>query len=449
MFKLKFQLLFDTPTPTGSGGGDGELTPDKILDFFNEESESKEDTEIIDLDSDKGKDKKGKKASKETTDSEEGSDDSGEEEEDEEDLEDKVEKELREEEIDEEDELDPALYHTRRQILAKYPTLFKDFPGLQRAYYREQKYSELLPSLEDAQRAVENSELLLKYGQEIASGSLKSVLKDSRETNPEAFAQLADNYLVDLHAVDKEAYNHVFGNIVALTVQSMLSRAKNISDEDSRGQLVAAAKILSKHIFGNDDDIPQIKKMGVKSDSKSERESEIEERERKLSEREYNKHVESLETRVGNTVKATLDKFIDPNNRMSEYVKDKAITDAQTKLDEQLLKDTRFTKIVKRLWERAIEDDYSTESLDRIKEAVISKSRTLLPEIIKEVRNQALRGLGKKSSSDNDGETNKGKGPLPVGQTRRTAASSSGKTDKDKAREIPRGMSTLDYFNQD
>ena len=32
----------------------------------------------------------------------------------------------------------------RKEILAKYPKLFKDFPYLEKAYYREQQFTEVL-----------------------------------------------------------------------------------------------------------------------------------------------------------------------------------------------------------------------------------------------------------------------------------------------------------------
>ena len=107
--------------------------------------------------------------------------------------------------------------------------------------------------------------------------------------------------------------------------------------------------------------------------------------------------------------------------------------------------DTRFRTILDRLWEKAFEEDFSRDSLDRIKSAYLSKAKTLLPSVIKKARNDALRGLGKRVKDESEEETSK-KGPLPVG---RTAATSSGKSTKDQAKEIPAGMKSLDYLMKD
>src|SRR5439155_10821415 len=44
-----------------------------------------------------------------------------------------------------------------KDIKAKYPNLFKDFPDLREMFFREQGYSELFPTVEDAKEAHENS----------------------------------------------------------------------------------------------------------------------------------------------------------------------------------------------------------------------------------------------------------------------------------------------------
>src|SRR6188508_1980225 len=47
----------------------------------------------------------------------------------------------------------------RKEILAKYPKLFKDFPYLEKAYYREQQFTEINPTIEDARVASEKAKI--------------------------------------------------------------------------------------------------------------------------------------------------------------------------------------------------------------------------------------------------------------------------------------------------
>src|SRR5690349_5181558 len=46
---------------------------------------------------------------------------------------------------------------TFAQIKAKYPDILKDFPSLRSIYYREQQFSDLLPTPADAKEAAENN----------------------------------------------------------------------------------------------------------------------------------------------------------------------------------------------------------------------------------------------------------------------------------------------------
>ena len=63
------------------------------------------------------------------------------------------------EEVDEEIKLELA--PTRKEILAKYPKLFKEFPHLQTAMYRSREFSELFTTIDDAKEAVEKVRLLI------------------------------------------------------------------------------------------------------------------------------------------------------------------------------------------------------------------------------------------------------------------------------------------------
>src|SRR3990167_8906787 len=86
----------------------------------------------------------------------------------------------------------------RKEILAKYPTIFKDFPFLEKSYFREQKYAELLPTLDDAREAVERSETLKKFEGDLLNGNSESVLQSVLAQDKESFAKIVDNYLPTL-----------------------------------------------------------------------------------------------------------------------------------------------------------------------------------------------------------------------------------------------------------
>ncbi len=412
---------------------DKALDKESVIELLGEESE---ETETLELEEtpDKGKKDKSEKTEEKPKDKE------GEEEEEEVSLEDELEEEL--EEVDEE-KLELIEAPSRKEILAAYPDLFKKFPQLEKSIYREKAYSEILPTIQDAKEAVEKSQILDSYEKEIMGGSTESLLSTVKDNDKEAFAKVVDNYLPTLYKVDQHAYYHTIANITKHTIISMVRDGKEQNNEE----LSNAAAILNQYIFGTTTFThpEKLSKDDVSGESK-EKDAEISRREKEFVERQYNAAVDDIGTRIDNTLKATVDKVIDPNGSMTEFVKKVASRQVLESLEDIIKKDTRFRGIYDKLWERAANSNFDKESMDRIKSAYLSKAKTLLPILIKKSRNEALKGLNR--SKDNDDKDRKG--PLPVGKTRSSTTLASGKTNKDSgSKSIPKGMSTLEYLNQD
>jgi hypothetical protein len=146
-------------------------------------------------------------------------------------------------------------------------------------------------------------------------------------------------------------------------------------------------------------------------------------------------------------VKSIIDKNLDPKESMNDWQKQKALRDCADNLAQQIDKDTRFRSILDKLWEKAAEVNFNQESLDKIRSAYLSKAKGLLPDIIRKTRNEALKGRG-------NNRPNERNNPLPVGRPstvkrETTERKSSGNSDKDKARALPKGMSSRDYLMKD
>ena len=359
-------------------------------------------------------------------------------------VEEKQEEEVVELEEPEEDELEEILAETeppdeeklelttpvrRKEILAKYPTLFKDFPYLEKAYYREQQYTEILPSLDDAKLAVEKAQTLDNFEKELLSGSPESILKAVKENDTEAYNKLVDNYLPSLAKVDQQAFHHVVGNVIKQTIIGMYQESKNTQNE----ALANAAIVLNQFVFGTSTFAPPSQLAKPESPEKSEVQTER----MKFIQERFETVRDDLATKTTNTLKATIEQNIDPRDSMTDYVKRNAARDALETLNDLIDKDTRFRTILDKLWEKAFQSNFNKDSIDRIRSAYFSKAKTLLPTVIKKARNDALRGLGKRTEVD---ETDR-KGPIPPSKTTAPVKSSQ--------KSIPSGMRTIDFFMQD
>jgi len=338
----------------------------------------------------------------------------------------------------EEDLLELTTPVRRKEILAKYPQLFKDFPYLEKAYYREQQFTETFPTVADAKLAAEKANILDRTEQQVMNGDISSVLIAAKQESGEAFNKIADNYLPTLRRVDQQAYYHVLGNVIKDTIITMVKEGRALGDQGA--PLTSAANILNQFIFGSQTfsaPAPLAKQVDPRI---QEQEKQYQQHERQRVYNTFESVKNDLQTRADNVLKSTIDGHIDPNGTMSDYVKGHATNEAFDALEGLISKDTRFRSLLDKLWEKAFQTGFDKESTDRIKSAYLSKAKTLLPSVIKSARNSALKG------SSNPYTENKPatKGPITRG---RSAAPSSGRIRK--ASDIPQGMSTLDVLMKD
>ena len=412
---LQFNKFFSPDDATGSGTSD---SSEETFELLNADDPKEE---VLELD---------EKDAKEPTD-------------DDEEETDEVDDELKEIEEElkppsEEDLLELTTPVRRKEILAKYPKLFKDFPYLEKAYYREQQFTELLPTVNDARVAVEKARILDNTERQLMSGDIAPILAAAKSESQEAFNKVADNYLPALRAVDQQAYYHVLGNVIKDTIITMVRESRALGDQGA--PLQAAANILNQFIFGSQNFTPPQNLSRQADPREQNREQEYQQRENERFYGTFESVRESLQTKADNVLKSTIDGHIDPNGTMTDYVKTHATREAFDTLESLISRDTRFRSLLDKLWEKAYSTNFDKDSTDRIKSAYLSKAKTLLPSVIKKARTDALKGLGRQSSE----EFVPKKGPIQPG---RPQSSSSGKIRK--AADIPRGMSTLDVLMKD
>jgi len=324
----------------------------------------------------------------------------------------------------------------RKEILAKYPTLFKDFPYLEKAYYREQQFTELLPTIDDAKAAVEARNVLDRFETDIMGGNTETLLRAVKTESPKGFAKIVDNYLPTLGRVDEQAYYHLLGNVTKHTIVAMVREARNSGNE----ALQSAAQLLNQFVFGTSEFKPptNLSKNEPETEGKS---KELEQREQQFVKQQFESSRTDLNTRINNTLRNTIDANIDPKKSMTDYVRRNASREALEMLDSVLSKDTRFTTLKDKLWEAVFASNFSKESVDRIKSAYLSRAKTLLPTVIKKARIDALKGLGKRVIEE---EETPSKSPITPGRPR-SQESKGGKITN--AKDIPKGMRTIDFLN--
>lgn len=438
--------LFDIRMPyyAEADGNEGSLGKDGILDLLNEEDDDTGDELDLNDKTDKNK-PPSKQEDKEADDEGDNKDDKDNDEDDETDELDELEEEL--EDPDEED-LELVTPVRRKEILAKYPDIFKDFPYLEKAYYREQKYTEIFPTLDDAKTARESADVLKDFENKILEGDTSTILKVVKEENPDSFNKLVDNYLSTLKSIDNDAFIHVVSSIVKPIIYNLVQAGTENKDEDYK----TAARVLNQFLYGSTKWEPH-KPLAKSANGTENKEAEDIKAERaKLAQERFDTAKEDVNTRTESTFRKAIDKHIDPKGEMSPYIKRQAARDAYESLTELLNKDNRVRSLLDKAWRKASEKGFDKDSVAAIRQIINTRAQTVLPSVIKKARIEALRGMGKRVRNDNDKETNNNnkdrstsspnRGPLKPRANDRSSS-------QNNKNEIPRGMSNKDFIMND
>lgn len=400
-----------------------DIKDEKVEDTYD--SLKLDEKEIEEMDKEEKESKKGKK------------------EDDEKELE--LDDDKKKEEIEDFKDDELAVPPKRAEILKAYPDIFKKFPFFEGALRREQQFSEILGSVDDAKELVEKAKDYDSFSESLMKGDLTDVLKTVKENDPNAFGTAVDNILPTLSKVDNSAYTWLIGDVIRRSIISCVQESDRLGAESEEGKnLRAAAALFHKFMFGNTNLEKPSKFSGKKEDDKQvvdERNKLNEERAEILVDR-YEDNLTTITDRVENTLRSTISEHIDPKDLMSPYVKKNAVGDAIDKLDELINEDTRFKSYIDRLWENAFDKNFDADSMKKIRSAFLGKAKTLLPSVIRTIRAEALKaGESRMENSEtrprnrdvSDKVDDGPKGP-------KNAPDKSG---------YKKGMDTSDYFAQD
>lgn len=398
---------------------------DDVLEIFNDTEEIPEDKTDRSKDKDdKTKDKEGKKEDKTDKEDEEIELAEGDEEEEKLDL---------AEGDDDKIEIDAP--PRKKEILKKYPDLYKDFPFMEKMMYRDKQYQELFGSFDDAKEIAEKAEIFNDFEKQLLSGNTEDVLKNIKETDSKAFDKVVDNYLFTLHKVDKEAYFEVIDRVNKAVIQNMVKEAKESNNED----LQQAALVLNQFLYGSSKFTPA----KTRTEEKPNEQNEEAEKERlSFIQERFETSRDDLQTRVDNILKNTISDYIDPKGRMSSYVKKNAVNDALVTLQGYISKDPSVNNTLNKLWRAAFDAKFSKDSLAKIQAFYLGKAKGNLPNAIKKARAEALKDLAPSREKEEEKEeetTPRNRGPLPAGRP-----------SVQKSRDgMKKGESVADFFNRD
>ena len=297
--------------------------------------------------------------------------------------------------VEDDDELEFQDVPKRQEILAAFPDIFKKFPGIQSALYREDKYTRIFPSIKEAETAKDRLVTFGRIENDLLSGNIGNLLATVKQTDSKAFNKISGTLLQTLNAVDKEAYFGTVNHVLQHAITGAFKAGKDMAGEDGE-QLQIAAQLLNKFLYGS----TNIKEPEAQKEEKPDpREEQLKARETEFQKNQLDIAVNDVTSKTNNVIKNAVTKYIDPKGLMGDYVKKTAIKDVIAAIDSEISDDKRFRQNLDLLWMDAAKNNYSSESKDRIRKAILKKVQSVIPGHVKKVRADAIKGS--KSSNSN------------------------------------------------
>lgn len=338
-----------------------------------------------------------------------------------------------------EDDLEFKDLPSRKEIKAKYPEIFKDFPNLEAAIYRDQAYTQVFPTIADAKEAASDVQTLRAFEGDLLSGNISSILKSVKDTDEKAFTKIGVTILDQLAKVDQNAYLTVANKIVKNAVAAVYAYSKSSGDD----QLEIASQLFHRY-FWNDPKVTPAENVKFEEDPK---ETELNKEREEFNHSRLSSAVEDVTERVDTVIESTVSKNIDPKGVMTPFIKNKAVEDVLKNWKKELKGDSRFQAYLSKLWKEAKSNNYNETSKAKIREAIKDKARSTLPNIIQRVKVDALKGLG---TRDRKASESRDERPISAGRpSLKDSNRDSGKKQSNTETKIPRNVKTLDFLMQD
>jgi len=308
------------------------------------------------------------------------------EEEEDEDVQDETDETEESEEPEETDEADSPIQGkpSLKQIKAEFPGIFKKFPDLKVAYFRDQEFSKAFPTPEDAAQASQKADNYDLLESTLVQGSPDLLMKELSENNPKAFKEVALNWLPKLREIDEK----LFISATEPVLEELIFLAFKHGEKTGDKNLAMSARHLANFIFANGGEIPDIAKKQNKEPNPAE--VQLQQERAQWAQTRYQEADGEIFNFVTRSLDQTIRQGLDPAGTMPERMKASIVQDVINEMNAQLAKDPVHARRMQGLWKRAAGDAYSRASKESIVNTYLSGARPLLRDLRNRIRSEYL-----------------------------------------------------------
>jgi hypothetical protein len=297
-----------------------------------------------------------------------------------------------------------APVHTRptvKQINEKYPGFFKQFPEMRHMLFREQEYSQLFPTVDDAKDAASRAGDFDTFSNLLQSGKkedFQEFLKGVSEAGPKTLRGMAANFLPSLYTTNRDLYFEVTTPIA----ESLLKNAYKTAKAAGNVNLQNAAEHIALWALGDAGFATGEKSTPPLQVEESPKDPELEKERTAFYQEKY----QDARNFVGQTSHTRLEKEfrkgLDPNGVFNSFTSGLLVKKGLEELGEMLEKDTQHIATMNSLWNQAKKAGYVGNWKDRLLATYLSRARTYLPAVRQRLRNEALKGQEQRHEKTRD-----------------------------------------------
>ncbi len=294
-------------------------------------------------------------------------------------------------EVEEEEE-----FHIRpslQEVTKEFPDLFKKFPALRDMYFREQKLTEVFPTVEEAEAAKEDLEGFEKLELQLSTGKLddtQSTLKTVKELGEDVLPNLAINFLPALKQIDPNSY---YSAVTPILVE-MVRTLHDVGTRNSNDNFKNAALVASLHFFGDQEVATGKREVNLPkpkvSDQKDEKDSTVNKEREEFNKERYNALFSDVAEEYESQLTNKIENGLDPDEVMTPYFRTMLIKDIISRINNALSIDRGHKAQMDSLWKKASAAGFSRNWKDRILNAALSRAKTIIPTVRSKARAEAL-----------------------------------------------------------
>lgn len=305
-----------------------------------------------------------------------------------------------EEDEDEKDRGAKPPVHDRpsmQQLREAFPDLFKKFPSLRDIYYREQEFSQIFPTVEDAKEASSNATAFQDVTDKVLAADAEGIFNAIKETDSKAFLKIAENVLPTLYKISPDIHWKATVPLMQNLVRGFYLEGERRKDENVKN----AADYLSDFVFG-DVKVARGERDLVPKPSQTESEElkNLNSEKAKFLVDRIDSFTRSIKTQADDALKraVTDGSKHDPDDVFSDFIKETIVGKVMQEIDRQLTADRTHMQYMNSLWEKAKKDSFSDDWKSRILSAYLARAKSLVPSVRAKFVSEA-RGTSSKSSA--------------------------------------------------